>query len=67
MQRYKVPDMTCSHCAQTIEKTIKALDAAAQVSIDLETKEVGITTIAEPGTVAAALREAGYPNEPLAA
>jgi len=67
MQKYRVPDMTCGHCVATIEKTLKELDANATVTCDLDRKEVTVTTRLAPDRIAAALEEAGYPNERLAA
>lgn len=66
MQRYKVPDMTCNHCVQTIERTIKELDPAATVACDLEHKEVRVTTGVPVARIMTALTEAGYASEPLA-
>lgn len=67
MQKYKVPDMSCGHCVATIEKAVKALDPKAVVACDLDRKVVAITTEAAPERVAAALAEAGYASEALAA
>ena len=40
MQVYLVPEMSCSHCVQKIEKAIHSLDPEANVAVDLDTKEV---------------------------
>lgn len=66
MQKYKVPDMSCGHCVATIEKTIHALDPKAAVVCDLDHQQVSVTTALGPDTIAAALAEAGYPNDRLA-
>ena len=58
---FKVPDMSCGHCAGVITKTVQALDAHATVSIDLPAKKVTLQTTQDRATVAAALAEAGYP------
>lgn len=58
---FKVPDMSCGHCAGVITKTVQALDANATVSIDLPAKKVTLQTTQDRATVAAALAEAGYP------
>lgn len=65
MQRYKVPEMSCLHCVQAIEKAVRSLDPAAKVACDLETKEVRIETSIASARVAAALAEAGYEPAPI--
>lgn len=67
MQRLKVPDMSCAHCVQTIEKAIYALDPAALISCDLEKGEVNVETTLEPSRVSAALKAVGYDNTTLSA
>lgn len=63
----KVPDMSCGHCAQTVEKALKNLDPAARVEVDLTQKTVRVETVATEQKVAEAIRSAGYDNERLAA
>ncbi len=58
---FKVPDMSCGHCAGVITKTVQALDANATVSVDLPAQKVTLQTTQDRATVAAALAEAGYP------
>ena len=60
--KFNVPDMTCGHCVSTVTKTVKALDAAAEVKADLGTKTVTVETSAPAAAVSKALDEAGYPN-----
>lgn len=67
MHRYNVPDMTCGHCAQTIEKAVKSVDPQAQVAVDLPAHEVTIRSDAEETRIAAAIRSAGYENRRLSA
>lgn len=66
-QTYKVDDMTCGKCVATITKTIAVLDPAAIVDCDLQTKEVRITANVDAARVTAALGDAGFEAEPLAA
>jgi copper chaperone len=55
MITFEVQDMSCGHCVGTITQAVKALDAQAQVQIDLASHRVEI----EPATAdAEALREA---------
>lgn len=66
MQKYKVPDMTCGHCVQTIQTTIKGLDPAATVACDLDHKEVTVGTGIAANRIAAALADVGFESEILA-
>jgi copper chaperone len=60
MVEFKLPDMTCGHCAATVKRTVQALDAAAQVDVDLPTHMVRIETSADEAALRAALTEEGY-------
>ena len=40
MHQFQVENMTCSHCAQTVERAVKSVDAGAKVSVDLASKAV---------------------------
>lgn len=58
---FTLPDISCGHCAAAVERTIKQIDAAANVHVDVATKRVEITTTASREQLAAALTEEGYP------
>ena len=62
MHRFEVPDMTCSHCVQTVTKAIHSVDQAASVDIDIDidAHEVRVRSDAEAAVLTAALQEAGY-------
>lgn len=60
MHRFQVPDMTCSHCAQTVERVIKNVDANAEVAVDLATKDVNVVSGAEGAALLAAIQDVGY-------
>ncbi len=60
MIRFQVNDMTCGHCAATITKAVKALDAAAQIDIDLTAHLVQIESAKLPQQIEAAIRDAGF-------
>ena len=60
MTRFTVPDMSCAHCAGTIEKAIRTVDPAAKVSIDLVDQLVSVESTAPTDTLAAAMGKAGY-------
>ena len=67
MLTLKVPDMSCGHCAATIEKAVKSVDPAAKVKADIEGKTVSIDSAAQEKSIKAAITTAGYPNEQVAA
>lgn len=56
-----VKDMTCNHCVSTVTKTLKAVDPAATVDVNLETKRVKVESQKPLAELTAALQEAGYP------
>ena len=67
MLKLNVPDMTCGHCASTVEKAVKSVDAAAKVKVDLASKTVTVDSIADESKVKDVIRSAGYENEEIAA
>jgi copper chaperone len=64
MSKLNIPDMSCGHCVGVITKTVKALDAEAQIEVDLAQHTVELRTSAPLAAVQAALDEAGYPATP---
>jgi len=68
MQSFEVSGMTCSHCVRAVTETIKGVDAAAQVAVDLDAGRVTVRDgTASPDRIAQALAAEGYPARPLAA
>lgn len=66
MIEFQVADMTCGHCASVITKAVKAVEADAQVEVDLQAKRVRVSGPADAQEVADAIREAGYTPLPAA-
>jgi copper chaperone len=62
MIKLSVPDMSCGHCAATIEKAVKSVDGGAKVSVDQAAKTVAIETTAQFQSISKAVDEAGFPN-----
>ncbi len=60
MIELKVPDMTCGHCASTITKAVKEVDAAGRIEIDLPGKTVRIDSALPAAEFVEAIAEAGY-------
>lgn len=63
MNAYRVENMTCGHCARTVEKTIHALQETAEVDVDLATGivRIGCDDALAP-MMASAMTQAGYPT-----
>ncbi|WP_064697693.1 heavy-metal-associated domain-containing protein [Rhizobium aegyptiacum] len=62
MYEFDIQNMTCGHCASTVEKAIKAIDPNASAIIDLKAGTAKVQTSVDPATITAAIEEAGYPN-----
>lgn len=63
MFELNVPEMTCGHCASTINKAVKELDPTARVEFSLGEHRVRIASSATREELIAALAEAGYSAE----
>lgn len=63
MTTYKVPDMTCGHCAGVVTEALKSLDPAAEIKIEVMKKEVSVKSEASADKILAALADAGYPAQ----
>jgi copper chaperone len=56
----RVDGMTCDGCAAAVARTVRRIDPAADVAVDLPTGRVAIRTDAQALTLAEALTKAGY-------
>jgi copper chaperone len=63
MIEFQVKNMTCGHCVSAITKAIKAAEPAAEVEIDLQTKQVRIEGNQDATRYAGLIRDAGYTPE----
>jgi copper chaperone len=62
------PDISCAHCAMTIEETLGELPGISRVAVDVGDKEVQLSFDPDQVSLAAieaAMDEAGYPVEKL--
>jgi copper chaperone len=66
MIKFQVADMTCGHCAATVTKAVKALDAEAGVKIDLAAHRVEVESARTADEVKAVIAAAGYTPLPAA-
>lgn len=55
-----VKDMTCGHCASSIARAVKSVDAAGTCEVDLAEKRVRIASALPAEDFVEAIREAGY-------
>lgn len=61
MLEFNLPDMSCGHCASTVTQTCKLVDPAAKVEVNVNTKQVKVTSTETRKDFVEALTEAGYP------
>jgi copper chaperone len=59
--KISIPDMSCAHCKAVIERTVRATDNAAVISVDLVARCAEIETTASIGELLASLKSEGYP------
>lgn len=56
-----VQGMSCNHCVMSVTKAVKALDARAEVKVDLAAGRVEVdSAVLDRAKVAAAIEDAGY-------
>ena len=58
--RFKVEDMTCGHCAQTITKAIQKVIPSAKVHADPVSKLVAVSGASDLAAVKALITKAGF-------
>lgn len=61
MYELLVEGMSCGHCVGAVTRSVKEVDDAATVEVDLATQKVKIASTAALADLAAAVEEAGYP------
>jgi copper chaperone len=59
-----LPTMTCGHCVRTVTETVKKLDPAAKLEIDLPSHKVQIESERAADEFRSALAEEGYAPTP---
>ena len=66
MLAFRIDDMTCGHCASTITKAVRAVDAGAKVEIDLAQHLVRIDpTKANGRELSEAITKSSYAPAPV--
>lgn len=66
MIEFTVNDMTCGHCASSITRAVKDVDAAGRCEVDLSAKRVRIASDHPAEEFRAAIEEAGFTPVPVA-
>ena len=67
MKVFKVEGMTCDHCVRAITGAVQAIDASAQVQVDLAAGEVRVRTSHPFDQLRAAIIDEGYKAEAVPA
>jgi len=62
MYEFEIQNMTCGHCASTVEKAIRTADPEASASIDLAARSAKVETNNDPAAIKTAIEKAGYPS-----
>lgn len=65
MSKYSVPDMSCGHCKASIENAVLDADPGAELTFDMEAREVEVDTTLDKAALLATMKEAGYPATEL--
>ena len=60
MTRFSVPEMSCGHCKATIEAALLEADGGAELTFDMEAREVEVDTVLETGEILTTMKAAGY-------
>jgi copper chaperone len=60
MFEFKIPAISCGHCARAVTEALHEVDPKAEVQVDLAAKQVQVRTDAARPALVAALAEAGY-------
>ena len=57
---FQVEGMTCQHCVKAVTEAVKAVDASAEVKVQLSSGVVQITSAQSDDALIIAIAEAGY-------
>lgn len=61
MYEFQVEGMRCGGCANSVKRSVQAVDSNARVEVDLARKKVRIETTSKIERIRSALVDAGYP------
>jgi copper chaperone len=60
MLEFKIPAISCGHCARAVTEAVREVDPKAEVQVDIAARQVQVRTDAARPALVAALTEAGY-------
>ncbi|WP_024656124.1 heavy-metal-associated domain-containing protein [Pseudomonas syringae USA007] len=60
MQLFTVQGMTCGHCVRAVTEAIKNHDPAAEVQVELASKQVKVQSSLSPEQIIGLIGEEGY-------
>lgn len=61
MYKLQVDGMSCGGCANSVKRSVQAVDSSAKVDVDLPSKKVRVESSASLEALTAAIADAGYP------
>ncbi|CDN96476.1 MULTISPECIES: heavy-metal-associated domain-containing protein [Hyphomicrobiales] len=59
--QFHIQNMTCGGCARSVTKAVQSVDPEAKVAIDLQTRNVDVTSQQPASAFESALAKVGYP------
>lgn len=65
MMNFIIPNMTCGGCAKSVTKTLLDIDPQAVIETDPANRKVQVKSQADENVLRVALRDAGYPADPV--
>ena len=65
MYLFHIPGMKCGGCLSAVTRALRAIDSDVQIEADLERHEIRVTSSRFESALLRALRDAGYPAEPI--
>lgn len=60
MFHLNIPEITCGHCVNAVEKAVRSVDPKAEVAVNLETKTASIASELASDAFVIAIEAAGY-------
>lgn len=60
MTKFSVPKMSCGHCKASIEKSVTEADDFAELTFDMEAREVEIDSELDTDALIAAIKDGGF-------
>ncbi len=62
-ETFKVPEVSCGHCKETIERALTPLDGVREADVDIASKVVGVDfdpDVTDRASVVRAIESVGY-------